>query len=501
MRDGDEDHGERRSSKKKGVRPAEALDPKPVELALIGFMLLHPERFYQAAMIRPVHFSDQSRSQLWEIILEQIDVVGRGLTPALVAEQAVRRGIFPNVMAATDFLVDAQDNARNAADPESAGSTFCSQVLDYALRRYCKDTARNIHNAAEEAVSTEEVRGEVQGAIFELLNFETVGTQKPLEVVLQEEHQRIESQQPGEPPGLMSGISGLDVMWNGFRPGEFGVIAARPSVGKTALGTQLALEWAVKGKHAGGIWSLEMSKGSLVQRLACQHAGTDLHRVIRNDFDRDALARYRKALGAISEAVKDQRLTIMDAKRLDGRVLPKGITDIVAEIRYWRNRMKLEWVMVDYIQLISGIRRKGESREREVASVSQLLKQVAAELEIPVIGLCQIKRPDKDHTKKRPRIHELRESGSIEQDADIIVLIHNWAYVNDSDDKPATRATIEAAELILGKQRNGRTGIARVDFVTACGNFRDRTASYEGDAGPGEDSNPWGSSGPTEPPT
>jgi replicative DNA helicase len=465
------------------------IDPAPAEKALIGYVLMYPTRFSQCVVIRDTHFSDPWRGEVWSIMVGELDTRGSGITPLLIAEGMVRRGLKPTVPEATDFLVECQDEARNAPDAETAGSTFRDMLLDYAYRRKSKLIANEIRAMADEAVSLEEVKSEVQTRVFELMNFETAGTVRSLEEAIQDEFRRMEQQESGVAPGLMSGIEELDKIWNGACPGDLIIVAARPSVGKTALGTQIGtnlvlpeptLQDPTPIPSPGGIWSLEMPKQSIIRRMACQLAKIDMHRVSRNEFFKGEKDAYTHALTRLLGAVKDGLLTISDAKTIDGRIRPKSITDIIAEVRHWRNRMPLKWIMVDYIQLITGIRKKGESRELEVGRTSQMLKQLGQELEIPVFALAQLRRPDKDRLRKRPTMNDLRESGQLEQDADGIIIIHNWDYI--SDDKPAERPVCENAELILAKYRNGRTGRAEVDYRPPSTTFGPRTQKGVDDA-------------------
>lgn len=465
---------------------AAKLDPAQPEKAVIGYMLMYPSRFLQCVMLRRVHFGDERRGEIWEILTDEIQARGNALTPSLVSDGIVRRGLMTKLEAA-EFLVECQDEARNAPDPETAGTTFRDQILDYAYRRQVKRTAADLTESAGEAVSLPEVRADVQAKLFELMSFESTGSAKTLDQAIADEMQRMHEQQTGTAPGLLCGETTLDSIWNGACKGNLVIVAARPSVGKTAFATFFAVNqlWPeptipMRAPTCGGIWSLEMTKQEIARRIACQIAKLDLHRVGRKEFFNDEADRYMEALKRIQGVSQEGRFCVMDPTTIDGRVRPKTITDIVAEARHWRNRIKLDWIVVDYLQLIQGIRRKGESRELEVARNSQMLKQLAQELEIPVICLAQVKRPDKDRLRKRPTMNELRESGSIEQDADIIILLHNWDFIDDN--KPAERAPRENAELILAKNRNGRTGRAEVDFIPKYQWFGTRTVKGDNPA-------------------
>lgn len=465
--------------------PAPELDPSLPEMAVIGYILLYPGRMHQCAVVAPHHFSDQVRGSIWQLLRELVDIHGTGVTPAILSEKIVRNGVMKSgeVM---DFLVDCQDHARNAADPESAGSAFCTQLVDGGLRRRMKSTAGILAEMADGAVSTEEMRCEMQAEVFGLLQYETSSNLKPLAVVLDDELRRLSQPFQEGPQGLMTGIRAFDELFNGFTGGDLVVIGARPSVGKTSLATQLAIEWGLRQEVPGGIWSLEMGLDKLIPRLACQITGLDSHRIGQNAFRAGELKLTLEAVQQMKAAESKKTLQMMDTRRLDGRSIPKSITDVVAEIRHWKNRMGLKWVIVDYIQRIAGIKRRGESREREVASVSSMLKQVAVEADIIVVAVSAIGRPNKDYVKRRPTMYELRESGQIEYDADLIMLLHNWYLVNHDPEKPMKRLDRETSEIIMAKNRNGPTGIAQVDFVPSCCKWEEKTIGSSG----GEDY-PW----------
>ena len=481
--------------------PAETIDTRPAEMAIIGFVLTFPARYFQAVNIKPAYFADETRGKVWEIVAEQIDRFGTGVTPANVIEQMVRKGLMGK-NAATEFLVDCQDEARNCADPETAGSAWTAQIMEYAFRRQIKAAAADMHELSDAPVPMEELRGEVQEPIFSLLNFDSAAGPISTEAALDAELRRLDEQEAGTPLGMMTGIGPFDDLWNGAYPGAFVVVAARPSVGKTSLGMQLALRWSVDAElggpagimappPAGGLFfSLEMDKQQILRRAACQLARLDLHNVGRKYFTGNELHRYKDALSKLKRSIDSGHLQLIDGNRMDGKILPKSVTDILAEIRYWRNRMDLKYVMVDYLQLVTGMRRKTDNREREVANISQLFKAAAQELKIPVICLAQLRRPNDDRAKKIPRMSEIRESGSIEQDADIIILIHNFDYV--SDDKPEARRHREPCLLCLDKNRNGRTGRAACDFLPPSGVFLKREDSPSQFATDREDEPPAG---------
>lgn len=452
------------------------VDPAPAELGAIGFVLRYPANFHLVAALRPNHFSDKARADLWALIRTLVEDRGATLTPQTVADRMVRAQLAPSMAAATAILVEAQDRLQDAGHPDKAGPAFLDDILDKALRRVAIDTSNDIRESARAAISREELRSEIQAHIYRFQAFETAATFVPLTALLEQESRRLEAAE-GEATGLglMSGIKALDdILINGIEPGEMCVVGARPSVGKTSLATQLAWRWSVEQGHAGLLESLEMKRPAIVRRMLAQASHLNLERVRKRDFGLGETDRYIAALKQLQEGA--QHFELVGPERADGRIFPKNVTELVAEVRYHHNRRPLEYVIVDYIQLISGARRAGESREREVAGVSAMLKAMAQELNLAVLALSQLKRPEKGQEKKRPRMSELRESGSLEQDADIVILIHDYDYTADDEGNVKER---HAGELIVDKNRNGRRGVAKVEFHAPTTRFGAWTEPYD----------------------
>ena len=477
--------------------PVEAIDPTIAEKSVIGFALRFPSRMYQCQQIKPEHFSDVQFGEVWRIITNEFESKGTGITPTLIAELMVRNGVANKTTAAM-LLVECQDHARNAPDPESAGATYAGQLIDYGLRRELKRAATSLNAVANEAVDTNEIRIQAQEAVYGVLNYETISQQKSLAAHLQEMITGLSSDAPApagvQQLGLMSGIPDLDAVWNGCLPGAMITIMARPSVGKTALGTQLAAYWAKQGKR-GVLWSLEMYAHELAPRMACQICGIDSYTVSRNAFKGDERFRFIEALKEIAGWVgeEDRRLHIADGSRTDGKSSRKSVQNIYAEAMHWRNRMQLDYLMVDYLQLVTGIRMRGENREREVANVSSTLKQMGQNLRVPIIVMCQAGRLGKDQPNRRPRMDDARESGQIEADTDVMLIVHNEDFADRYNQEAGhVRAERERAEINVAKHRNGRTGIVKVDFVTACGRF-EPSSPFTGMAGNdfGSTKQPW----------
>lgn len=256
--------------------------------------------------------------------------------------------------------------------------------------------------------------------------------------------------------GVAYGFSHLDRLTSGMHAGELIIIAARPSMGKTAFSLNIATHAALKLKKTVAYFSLEMGKEQLMQRMLAGEARVSMGELRSGRIKDDSWPRLIAAAGALSEAP----LFVDDSA---------GISPF--EIRARARRLKaqhgLDVIMIDYLQLMS-MKQKMDSREREVAEISKTLKAIAKELQIPVIALAQLNRAVDSRSDRRPMISDLRESGSIEQDADIIMMLYRDDYYDKDDPEKAG-----AAEVIIGKQRNGPTDTVRLRFDAKSNKFRD----------------------------
>ncbi|MBI1941790.1 MAG: replicative DNA helicase [Acidobacteria bacterium] len=266
--------------------------------------------------------------------------------------------------------------------------------------------------------------------------------------------------------GIETGFVDLDNMTSGLQPGELVIIAARPSLGKTALALNIASHAAIEGGKAVGVLSLEMSKESLVIRLLCSEARIDSHKLRTGFSSREDWNRMTKALGRLAEAP----LYIDDSPGL-------SIMQIRAKARRLKAEKSLDLLIVDYLQLVTGHGRF-ENRTQEVSFISRSLKSIAKELHVPVVALSQLSRAPEERPGHRPQLSDLRESGSIEQDADVVMFIFREDVYRRGgeagEEEPGGKT-----ELIIGKQRNGPTGRVPIVFLKPFARFENYSAREE----------------------
>ena len=272
--------------------------------------------------------------------------------------------------------------------------------------------------------------------------------------------------------GLPTGYQGLDKMTAGFQPEELIILAARPAVGKTAFALNIAQNVGTKTDRSVAIFSLEMGAESLVNRMLCAEGSIEASHLRTGQLSEEEWSNLIVAMGSLSRA----NIFIDDTPGI-------RITDIRSKCRRLKQEHGLDMIVIDYLQLISGSgSRFSDNRQQEVSEISRTLKAIARELECPVIALSQLSRGVEQRQDKRPMMSDIRESGSIEQDADIVAFLYRDDYYNrgededDDDDanfEPQTNDENGEIEIIIAKQRNGPTGTVKLHFMKQYNKFTD----------------------------
>ena len=263
--------------------------------------------------------------------------------------------------------------------------------------------------------------------------------------------ERIEANQ-GETVGVTTGFSDLDRDTGGWNPSDLVIVAARPAMGKTAFALNLVLNAAKKGNKSILVFSLEMSTQQLYQRFMSIEAGVALSKIRNGHLDSKDWGR----LGAATEDIDIPNVNVLEIRALARKI---------------KSRQDLDMIVIDYLQLIRGSSARSESRQQEISEISRSLKSLARELDIPILALSQLSRSPESRPDKRPMLSDLRESGAIEQDADVVIFLYRDDYYNpESPDAGIT-------EIIIGKQRNGPTATVKLRFfheLTKFANFTTR---------------------------
>ncbi len=373
-------------------------------------------------------------------------------------------------------LVTLTEELHRVGELEAAGGApYLASLIDGVARvsnvehyaRIVKEKAmlRNLihatHNIQQRAFEGEEgadaILDGAESSIFALAEDRVKAGLIPIKEIVHENFDRLEKifREGKSITGISSGYGELDKLLSGLQPSELIILAARPSQGKTALALNLAENIAIRGGLPVAVFSLEMSKESLLQRLVASVAQVDAHKFRSGHLSREDWKRMTEALGTISSSP----LWVDDAGST-------SVLEIGAKARRLKRDKGLALLVVDYLQLISG-RGRFNSRQEEVASISRGLKGLAKELQIPVLVLSQLTRaPERD--ERGPQLSDLRESGAIEQDADVVMFIYRPNFFNLN----ATPEERDMADILIAKQRNGPTD--KVKFV-----FRSRLTRFE----------------------
>jgi len=358
--------------------------------------------------------------------------------------------------------------------------TTSSHAKHYATIISKKATLRRLLNAANDIVSfshdesedVESVIDRSEQALFQVSNKLNTRAFVPVSDILSDAFERIDElhQNKGKLRGIPTGFTGLDSLLGGMQKSDLVIIAARPSVGKTAFVLDLARQAALKSKQAVGLFSLEMSKEQLVDRMICAEANVDLWKMrtgrLSEKGDTDDFSRIGHALGTLSEA----SIFIDDDPMCT-------VTQIRTKARRLKQEHGLGLIVIDYLQLIDS-KTKIDNRVQEVAMISRSLKQLARELDIPVIALSQLSRSVENTKPSIPKLSHLRDSGAIEQDADVVMFLYRKSA--DKNYRPEDIAPEERniGEIHIAKHRNGPTGVVKLFFDPTRVSFRNLDRAF-----------------------
>jgi replicative DNA helicase len=335
---------------------------------------------------------------------------------------------------------------------------YAKIVRDKAvLRRLIQKSSDIATLCYEEAGEVDDILESAETAIFEISQAKIRQAFHPLKSVLKQSIKRVEDLYERKEliTGVPTGFSGLDEITAGLQQSDLIIVAGRPSMGKTALALNMAQYAAIDHGIPVAIFSLEMSKEQLALRMLCSEARVDAQRVRTGFLTERDWPRLINAAGHLSEAP----IFIDDTPAA-------SVLEMRAKARRLKSEHDLGLVLVDYLQLMRG-RAQAERREQEISEISRSLKAMAKELNVPVVALSQLNRKVEDRPNKRPQMADLRESGAIEQDADVIAFIYRDEVYNRSEENPNKGI----AEVIIGKQRNGPIGIVKLAFIAKYSTF------------------------------
>jgi replicative DNA helicase len=432
------------------ARQFDKLPPHSIEaeMCLLASMMLDKEVVGNVVQIVDRDAFYQADHQILYDILLKLYEQNRPIDAVIVREELAKRQLLEEV-GGTAYLAQILSAVPSAAH----GSHYAGIVREKALLRQLiaasNDILRDAYAPHEQA---DLVLDKAEKKIFDIAQKKVGGSISAMEDVLVEVFEMIENR--GQ-RGLETGYFDLDDMMNGLQNGEMIIVAARPSMGKTAFAMNIIEHIAADSRLPCAVFSLEMSKQQLAQRMLCSRGQIDAHKLRKGMLQSHEYAHLANVVGELAKAP----IWVDDSP---------GLTPL--ELRAKARRLKLQHdikcVMIDYMQLMDNP--GPESRQQQISEISRGVKAVARELNIPVICLSQLNRQSEGRDGHRPRMSDLRESGSIEQDADVIALLHREDYyrMSEPDFQPDN-----IAEVIIAKQRNGPTGTVKLTFLNKTTRF------------------------------
>jgi replicative DNA helicase len=431
----------------------ERLPPQAVdaEQAVLGALLIAGDGISRIVdIVEPEYFYRKSHQVVFAAMLDLFDR-NEPIDIVTVSQYLKDEGKLENV-GGRQYIADLAMSVATTANLEYYGRI----VYEKALLRNLIKAGTEIVSSCYEETDADIAIDKAEHLIFNLAQRRNLQQLVHIKNIVEESFARIEQRYENRDTlsGVPTGFYDLDAMTSGFQPSDLIIVAARPSMGKTAFVLNVAQHVAVEHKVPVAVFSLEMSKEQLVQRMLCSQAEIDANRLRTGLLHNNDWTKLARAMGHLGEA-------------------PVFIDDSAVvtalEIRAKCRRLKAEYkalglIIIDYIQLMQG-RKQTDNRVQEVSEISRSLKTLARELNVPVIALSQLSRAVEARQNKRPMLSDLRESGSIEQDADIVMFIYRDEYYN-----PDTEHRGEA-EIIIAKQRNGPTGTVDLLYQSSITRF------------------------------
>jgi len=427
------------------------------EQSVLGAILLENEALIKA--IELLQVEDFYREDHRQIYGAMIDLYEKN-TPVdqiTLTEHLKQKNKLAEVGGLT-YVAELADKIPTAANIEYYAKIVRQKAI---LRNLITSATGIVAKATSGEEDIEAILDFSEKTIFQISEHQIKPSYYPLKDILHSTFKAIEKLYEKKEliTGVASGFTDLDEKTSGFQPSDLIIIAGRPSMGKTAFCLNVAQYAATENQVPTVIFSLEMSKEQLALRMLCSEARVDNHKLRSGFIAENEWGKLTLAAGRLAEA----SIFIDDTAGM-------SVFEMRAKARRLQAEHGLGMIIVDYLQLMSGSKSRSDSREQEISEISRSLKALAKELSVPVLGLSQLNRRLEDRTDKRPYMADLRESGAIEQDADVIIFIYrDEVYHPDSEETKGT------AEIIIGKQRNGPTGVVTLTFKNEFTRFENHT--------------------------
>jgi replicative DNA helicase len=423
--------------------PPQNLD---AEMAVLGSMLMDEDAIsVSAEVLSSDTFYKDTHKKIFEAILGLYNT-NKAVDLITLTDELKRLGALDEI-GGVSFLTALANSVPTAANINHYVNIVKEKSI---LRTLINNSTRIISMCYESEGNINEVVDNAERLVFEVSDRKSQGTYLHLKEIVKDSIETIDKlyQKKEHVTGVPTGYIDFDIKTAGLQPSDLIVIAGRPSMGKSALALGIAEYAGVVQRIPLAMFSLEMSKEQLVQRMLCSHAKVDAHKVRTGYLATSDWPRLTAAAGKLSEAP----IFIDDSPAI-------SVMELRAKARRLKAHHDIQMIVLDYMQLMRGSTMSAESRQQEISEISRSLKALARELSVPVVAISQLSRAVESRTDHRPQLSDLRESGAIEQDADVVVLILREEYYNPTPDNQGM------AEVIIAKQRNGPVGTLKLAFI------------------------------------
>jgi len=421
------------------------------ELAVLGSMLSSKEAVSKSIQwLTPEYFYKESHGRIFAIMIELFEK-GEPVDTVSVIDLLKQKKQLDSI-GGTYFITGLVDMVPTAAHVEQYSKIVMEKALLRNLINLSHDIAKEAYDDSQDVA---DILDTVEQSIFNITQNRLKGGFTQINPIILEALEKLEQTRSigGSVIGVPSGLIDLDEITSGFQEGDLVIVAGRPGMGKTALALSILRNAALDANIGVGLFSLEMSNSQLAMRLLCAEARVDSHFVRTGKLP----PKLWKNLGISAGDLEQAPIYLDDTPAL-------SVLELRAKARRLKAEKNIGMIVVDYLQLMQGP--KGvESRQQEISVISRSLKALAKELNIPIIALSQLSRAVEQRADRKPQLSDLRESGAIEQDADVVIFLYRpWIYTQEDEDDGK-------AEIIVSKQRNGPTGIVNASFINKYAKF------------------------------
>lgn len=419
------------------------------EKSVLGALLIDSDAVYKVVeLLAPDNFYKREHYEIFKAMVELY--ANQTAIDVLTLSSLLKKKKLLSKVGGAAYLSDLVASVPTAAHVEE----YSKIIKECFVRRKMITMAAQLDELSyDEQKPIDEVIDEVEKSLLKVAETNTSNNFVHVSKLLEEAYERAEelNKNPGQLRGVASGFPSLDSLLGGFQRSDLVIVAARPSVGKTSLALDLTRHAAIREKKSVGIFSVEMGSSQLMDRLLSMEVGVGLYDLRMGRVKDEFFERFSDAMGTLSEA----KLFIDDTPGI-------GIMELRSKARKLKIEHGLDMLIIDYLQLIQG--RSQESRVQEVSEISRLLKAIARELDVPVIALSQLSRAVEQRSDNIPMLSDLRDSGSIEQDADVVIFLSRVGGDEENSDNRI---------LSVAKHRNGPTGNVELYFVKEQASFRE----------------------------